>query len=164
MPGETMAERIREARLAAKLSQEDLADEVGVRGQTIWRYEAGESRPRGEQLVKLAAALGRSPEWIVSGEEPARPPESRVEREAEVPATIEQAIEEMRDRLSAETIEKARETDWHGGAPSLGTARSYLLDLELEAKGKAKAAEPIEPPKRRPGRVRLERKKSGRKT
>ncbi len=46
-------EEIKSLREALGMSQEDLAAAVGVRGQTVWRWEAGRSKPSRLALVKL---------------------------------------------------------------------------------------------------------------
>lgn len=62
--------RIREARTKKGLSQGELARLVGVRDQTVWKYEAGRLRPSADSLVNLAAALDVEESWIMRGEDP----------------------------------------------------------------------------------------------
>jgi transcriptional regulator with XRE-family HTH domain len=52
------AERIRNARLAASLTQEQLAHRVGVASITVSRWERGKHEPMAHQYVRLASALG----------------------------------------------------------------------------------------------------------
>ena len=54
-----IGERIREARLGAKLSQTDLANMLGVSYQQIQKYEAGENRIAGVRMGRLMTALNR---------------------------------------------------------------------------------------------------------
>ena len=51
-------ERLKEARKAAGLTQEQLGEKIGVTGVTIMRYEKGERRPSYEQVKKMGEALG----------------------------------------------------------------------------------------------------------
>lgn len=44
-------------RLSAGVSQERLARELGVHRTTLYRWEAGERRPRGNDRVKYVALL-----------------------------------------------------------------------------------------------------------
>lgn len=71
--------RIRAARESAQLTQASLADAVGVRVPTIWRYEKGGAQPRVGVLVRIAGACRVSLDWLATGEgegppEPARVP------------------------------------------------------------------------------------------
>lgn len=50
-------ERIKAAREAANLTQEQLGEKLGVTGVTIMRYEKNQRQPRIEQLGKIAKAL-----------------------------------------------------------------------------------------------------------
>ncbi|WGO82356.1 LexA family protein [Arsenophonus apicola] len=59
--------RISLARRCVKLTQGDLAKKVGVVRRQIAAYEAGNSKPREKVLIKLAAALGTTAEWLSMG-------------------------------------------------------------------------------------------------
>lgn len=50
--------RIKAAREAAGLTQEQLGEKLGVTGVTIMRYEKNQREPRQKQLERIAAALG----------------------------------------------------------------------------------------------------------
>jgi transcriptional regulator with XRE-family HTH domain len=54
-----IGQRIREARIAATLSQSDLADMLGVSYQQIQKYEKGRSRISGARLDRLVSAVNR---------------------------------------------------------------------------------------------------------
>ncbi|RKN56951.1 XRE family transcriptional regulator, partial [Streptomyces klenkii] len=56
---------IRHARLAAKLSQEKLADRAGVDRKTISRAESGIAALKVDHLIAVAAALGISPRVLL---------------------------------------------------------------------------------------------------
>ena len=51
-------ENMRKARLAKKLSQKELADELGVTTATISRYESGERKLPVETAKRIAEILG----------------------------------------------------------------------------------------------------------
>ncbi len=53
-----LGKRIRELRKAKKLTQEDLAEKVGIRTPNISYFETGKFSPAIETLPKLADALG----------------------------------------------------------------------------------------------------------
>ena len=78
----TFADRLRELREAAGLSQYQLAKDSGVAAQSISKYELGDTEPTYGTLKKLARALGVSlsafdvvpaPEEPPAEPEPARP-------------------------------------------------------------------------------------------
>lgn len=57
--------KIREAREAAGLTQEQLAERSNISGNAISRYETGESEMRIGTLFKIADGLGTSPEELM---------------------------------------------------------------------------------------------------
>jgi transcriptional regulator with XRE-family HTH domain len=58
-PDKYIGERIKEARIAASLSQKDLADMLGVSYQQIQKYESGHNRISGASMGRLVTALNR---------------------------------------------------------------------------------------------------------
>lgn len=50
--------KIKERRLAAKLTQKNVSDSLGVDRSTVACWETGTSLPRAEQLPKLADLFG----------------------------------------------------------------------------------------------------------
>jgi len=62
--------RVAEARGAKGLSQERLAERLGVRLATVRAWEAGKSAPRGNRLHVLAGLLTVSMRWLLTGEHP----------------------------------------------------------------------------------------------
>jgi putative transcriptional regulator len=59
-----LANRLREARTAANLTQADLAERVGVSRKTVNTVENGVFIPSTLLALKLAAALGKSVEEL----------------------------------------------------------------------------------------------------
>ncbi|MER6492759.1 helix-turn-helix transcriptional regulator [Streptomyces griseorubiginosus] len=53
----TLGHRIAELRISAGLTQEDLADRMGVERRTVQRYEAAVTDPRYGDLLLIARAL-----------------------------------------------------------------------------------------------------------
>lgn len=70
----TLSEKILYCRKKAMLSQEMLAEQLGVSRQAISKWETGESVPEVSNLSALASALGVSVDWLLSTEEPAETP------------------------------------------------------------------------------------------
>jgi transcriptional regulator with XRE-family HTH domain len=66
----TIGDRIREARLEAGLSQDDLSAKSGVTQANISKYERGEFIPQIPTLQKLAAALNKPISWFLNENHP----------------------------------------------------------------------------------------------
>ena len=64
---ETIGKRIRHKRLLKKLTQVELASRIGRSSISVYRYEGDEMDPRASTLQRLAAELGCSVEWLVTG-------------------------------------------------------------------------------------------------
>ncbi|SMG60196.1 helix-turn-helix domain-containing protein [Cedecea sp. NFIX57] len=62
-------DRIRRRRNELDISQQQLADAVRVSHVTIFKWESGETEPRGKNLFKLSKALKCSPTWLLYGDE-----------------------------------------------------------------------------------------------
>lgn len=60
-----LADRIRRARLAAGLTQKELAMKVGVRHQAVSLWERGARVPQPRRYRQLATALGKPAEHFV---------------------------------------------------------------------------------------------------
>lgn len=60
--------RVSSARAVNSLTQRELAESSGVSQRQIAAYEGGESLPREAVLLRLASALGTTPEWLATGE------------------------------------------------------------------------------------------------
>lgn len=59
--------RMAEARTAAGLSQESVANQLGVKASTIDKWERGAASPRSNWLSGLAGILGVTPTWLLMG-------------------------------------------------------------------------------------------------
>lgn len=73
-----LSEKIYTCRKKAGLSQEALAEKVGVSRQAISKWELGEAEPEIRKLKLLADAFGVSTDWLLSDEPeeaPQQPPE-----------------------------------------------------------------------------------------
>ncbi|MEI3853840.1 MULTISPECIES: helix-turn-helix domain-containing protein [Ensifer] len=65
--GDTLGGRIWRARDAANLSAKDLADQLGVRTETVAAWERDRAEPRTNRLFMLAGVLGVTPAWLIAG-------------------------------------------------------------------------------------------------
>ncbi len=66
-----LAERLREARTEAGLTQDQVADWLGVRRPAIAEIEAGKRAVKSTELVRLAELYGKSLRWLIQGDESA---------------------------------------------------------------------------------------------
>lgn len=64
-----LGERIREARLRAHLSQEKVAELIGVSRQAVTKWESGQSAPSTDNLFKLAEVLGTTVDILIAPED-----------------------------------------------------------------------------------------------
>ena len=64
----TFSDKIKRAREVAKLTQQELADSIGVSKRTIASYESQGAVPRRSTLAKLAAALKVSVKYLSDDE------------------------------------------------------------------------------------------------
>ena len=70
---QTIGDRITEARKSASLTQQQLANRLGIRANGIQRvsgWETGVRTPNRSNLAKIALATGASAAWIEYGVEP----------------------------------------------------------------------------------------------
>ncbi len=63
----TVATRIREARKAAKLSQQQLGDAAGVSREAVSQWESGDTQPTLARVKKVAETLRCSSDWLIHG-------------------------------------------------------------------------------------------------
>ena len=63
----TFGDRLEAAREAANMSQDQLAQRLGVRDTTLAAWEADEWEPRGNRLQMLAGMLNVSLMWLMTG-------------------------------------------------------------------------------------------------
>ncbi len=75
----TLAEKIVWCRRRAGLSQEELAEKVGVSRQAVSKWELGDATPEVGKLLALARTFGVTTDWLLSEDGPAAdaPPADR---------------------------------------------------------------------------------------
>lgn len=66
---DSIGERVRIARLARAMTQDDLAEATGIMKATISRIENNKAVARPSTIRKLAAATGADPGWLLLGEQ-----------------------------------------------------------------------------------------------
>ena len=73
----TLGSRIRAARKAKGLTQEELAPDCGVTLQMISRYELGKAVPSTGTLSRIAARFGVTVDFLLNGPDEPQPDEGR---------------------------------------------------------------------------------------
>lgn len=100
----TLGDRIAAAREAAGMGQAELAQRLGVRARTLRDWEDDLSEPRANRLQMLAAMLGMSLRWLMTGEgDDLAPPDAEAPPARLVPRAV---LSEVRD-LRAEMLSLA---------------------------------------------------------
>ena len=122
---DTLAARIKSARVASGLSQHLLGEAMGVRNQTIWRYEAGRAEPSGDLLVKMAQTLGVSAIWLMTGEGAHDQDDGAVPHYPAYAEWLETAEGQASTTTERTRLSAAR---WHG-EPSLFTYHHLLMAI-----------------------------------
>lgn len=78
----TLSEKIAYCRRRNGLSQEELAEKIGVSRQAVSKWETGEAQPEIGKLRQLSDAFGVSTDWLLSEEEPVEPKQAPVQNTA----------------------------------------------------------------------------------
>ena len=83
-----LPEKILYCRKRAGLSQEALAERIGVSRQAVSKWETGDAVPELGKLLSLAQAFGVTTDWLLSEEEPQEPrydytPEPELQKNSE---------------------------------------------------------------------------------
>ena len=92
----SFSEKIREAREALKLNQQQLSDLVGVSKRYIAAYETTDTKPRGNVARKLASALQVSADYLLNDD--IIDPKHGIEKSP--------YVEETRERLGAKAAKE----------------------------------------------------------
>jgi len=65
-----MSSRLQELRQKSQLSQEDLAERIGVSRQAISKWESEQSNPDIENIIRLSEVYNTSTDYILKGTQP----------------------------------------------------------------------------------------------
>lgn len=87
---ETINDRISARRRAQKMSQDELAKRIGITRVSISKWESGLNQPKGRYLNDLAAALGVTVDWLLTGS--GGSPESSAEQQIPGYHNVEPAV------------------------------------------------------------------------
>lgn len=114
MKNAELSDRIRRRRNELDMSQQRLADAVKVSHVTIFKWETGETEPRGQNLFKLSKILKCSPTWLLYGDEDQSPvpaeelPTELDDRQLKLLELFDSLPESEKERHLADLAEKVR--------------------------------------------------------
>lgn len=92
-----MGARIRTQREHLGFTQAKLALMIGVSENAITQYETGRSSPRRERVGALAAALGKSIGWLLTGDEPEEEVKAQTNAERNVLSAMRELPPDQQD-------------------------------------------------------------------
>ena len=67
----TISERIFERLKQLSMTQRELADKAGIQQSTISEWKKNKTNPSSDKILAICKALDVSPEWLLSGVDPA---------------------------------------------------------------------------------------------
>lgn len=73
----SIADRIQQLRKEKGISQEELADQIGVSRQAVSKWESGQSMPDIEKILLLGDFFGTTTDYLLKGTEPVKEADSR---------------------------------------------------------------------------------------
>lgn len=119
--------RIKEARKAAKLTQRELAEKLGIKVSTLSGYEIGAHDPKSNNLAKIAQICNTTVDWLLGIDNSDKPQEN-------VPHLIE-GLDENESRL----ILVYRELNDSGKMALLRQASYIYSDPDMKKNGASSA-------------------------
>jgi transcriptional regulator with XRE-family HTH domain len=112
-----LAARLIQLRKQRGLSQQAMADAVGLHVSQIKRYEAGATQPSLDALKKIAVALGVTTDFLLFDEEE-RGPEDELRLQFDVIARMEEDEKRIIRELIDGMILKYQARRWAGATPA----------------------------------------------
>ncbi len=106
----SMGSKLAQARRKNNLTQEQLAERLGVTRQAVSRWESDTAYPETDKIVRMSQLLGVSCDWLLRDGEEASDPSGR-EAPALVTRLLAQAVG-RRVRLALYENENAPASDW----------------------------------------------------
>lgn len=93
------AERIKERREACELTQDQLAEKLGISREAISQWESGETTPRHKRLREIAAQVKCSVSYLTGGKDVPMPDEKLLKKYHSLKAEDRNYIDGLIDRL-----------------------------------------------------------------
>lgn len=121
MANSTIHERIKEQRMRLGMSLEQVAEKLNVTYQTVQQWENGRAGPKRTRIGQLAALLGVTEQYLMTGSDPAMG--DMLENQALTifrglpPALQDVAVQQLQALYSASNPGKKDAANPYGGKP-----------------------------------------------
>lgn len=124
--------RIKQARMAAGMSQKYVAMELGVAGPSVSNWESGKTKPTQENIKALASLFGVSVDYLLGRDDAPSPPAPKIDPHTYYAEKFGPETQRIVDELLAklQAMPEDRREDAAKGA------LTFVRGLENEAKGK----------------------------
>lgn len=85
---ENMDERLKLLRKALKLSQQEFADQLGIKRGTVANYEVGRNEPIDAVIALICRRFNVNEQWLRTGEGDMFPPQNRLDEIASITSDL----------------------------------------------------------------------------
>ena len=107
-----MKDRLKELRKALHLTQQKLADKLGVKQNTIAQYEMGRNEPSDAVIVSICREFGVSEDWLRNGNGDMFIPITRDEEIASFIGGIQSDVEDTFKKRFISALAKLSTEEW----------------------------------------------------
>lgn len=129
MTGNEVSARIKERRKEQKLTQQELADKIGVSLMTVLRWEKGERTPNTSIMPQLSSALNVSAGYLMGMEE-------KPDRRKDISEKEKDSIQERNTNMAVIALKDGNRVE----APATPEGYAFLERLFLASLGKQAVA------------------------
>ena len=130
LEGHTFGRRLKAAREDLGLSQERLAEAIGVVRRTLAHYEAGTKSPEFSKLPAIAAATGKPLAWFFQDEAPTPAPAAQPPPPPDAHALLAQIV-------AAQVRAEERQAEMLAAQAEMSQALMALAHERLESRAEA---------------------------
>lgn len=107
-----MNERIKKLRKAKGLTQQEFADRLGIKRNTVATYEAGKSNPSDAAVILICKTFNASEAWLRTGEGDMFVPVSRDDQITDFMADVLKNEDDSFKRRFIAALSKLGESEW----------------------------------------------------
>ena len=107
-----MKDRLKELRKALHLTQQKLADKLGVKQNTIAQYEMGRNEPSDAVIVSICREFGVSEDWLRNGNGDMFIPMTRDEEIASFIGGVQSDVDDTFKKRLIAVLAKLDEKEW----------------------------------------------------
>jgi bacteriophage CI repressor helix-turn-helix domain len=107
-----MKDRLKELRKALHLTQQKLADKLGVKQNTIAQYEMGRNEPSDAVIVSICREFGVSEDWLRNGNGDMFIPMTRDEEIASFIGSVQADVDDTFKKRFISALAKLSTEEW----------------------------------------------------